>query len=307
MKLLLTGATGFVGRALCLRLLRDGHELHAVVRDVAAARAVLGEDVRLVAWRDGDGLAAMVAACDGVIHLAGEPIVGKRWHAARKEALRHSRLDTAKTLALYAARREAPLHVVIGASAIGYYGDRGDETLSETSAAGPSDDFAAKLCADWEQASLDIPARRHVITRVGLVLGADGGLLATMTPTFKLGLGAVLAGGEAWQAWIHLNDLVEIFARAVADSGFAGVYNATAPNPVTNREFSEALAARYGKRARLGAPRWVLRGALGEAAGLVLASTKAMPVALTAQGFRFAFTDVRAALADLINANASAV
>jgi len=297
MKVLVSGATGLVGRALCQRLLRDGHEAHAVVRDVGRAAARLGPKVAVASWQDEAALLDAVRASDALVHLAGEPIVGPRWSDARKQALRDSRIATAQALGRLATRRASPWQVVLGASAIGFYGDRGDEVLTEASAGG--DDFAARLCRDWEAAAAAMPAARHVHARIGLVLGQGGGMLATMEPTFRRGLGAVLGDGAAWQAWIHLDDVVAAITIALASPAYEGVYNLTAPAPVTNRELSHQLAARFGRKVHLGAPRFALRVALGEAAGLVLASTKAMPTRLLAQGFAFQHATLPEALAQL--------
>ncbi|HEY2107542.1 MAG TPA: TIGR01777 family oxidoreductase [Candidatus Binataceae bacterium] len=215
MRIFVTGATGFVGRALTLRLLGGGHEVSAWVRAEDRARNLLGPDVRLVAASGGaQALSDEMARADAVVNLAGEPILGGRWTAQRKDALEKSRVELTASIVDAITRSQKRPAVLVSASAVGYYGDRGDELLDERSA--PGDDFLAGLCKEWEQSALraEQAGVRVFIPRLGIVLGLDGGALAQMLPPFQFGAGGPIASGRQWMGWIHLFDLVEIIATA---------------------------------------------------------------------------------------------
>lgn len=296
MQILITGATGFVGRALVLRLLRDGHRVRALVRSPARACDVLGAEVELAT-----SIERAVEGCDAVIHLAGESVAGARWTAARKRVLRDSRVAlTERLVAAIAAAARRP-HVLVSASAVGYYGDRGDEWLDESSP--PRDDFLGTMCQAWEAAATT--AERHGVrvccVRIGLVLGRGGGVLGSMLPLFRAGLGGPLGSGRQWFPWIHLHDLVELFTTAVADERYAGPVLGAAPGAITNREFARALGAAIGRWAVLPAPAFALRLALGEAATAVLAGQRVRPARALALGFVFRFPTIDAALDDLFH------
>lgn len=300
MNVFVTGATGFVGKALVLRLLGSGHRVAAFVRSPNKARATLGPDVELV--RDAEGLREAAAAAGGIVNLAGEPVLPRRWTASRKRAIVGSRVAT--TRALVEALRLAPRRprVLVSASAVGYYGDRGDETLTEASS--PGGDFLAHVCRDWEAAAREAEAAgaRVVTPRIGVVLGPEGGVLATMLPLFRIGLGGPLGGGRQHVSWIHLQDLVEILVGAVSDERFSGAINAVAPNPVTSRELARAVGRAISRPAVVPAPAWGLRVAVGEAAQALLSSQRAAPVKLRELGFDFRFPALDAALADVLRA-----
>jgi hypothetical protein len=298
MKIVVSGATGFVGRALLLHLRGLGHELTAWVRDVARAEGELGPDVTCVAARDERGRA--VLAADAVIHLAGAPIVGPRWSAARKAELHASRVDTAAILVAAMRARPRPLPVFVSASAVGYYGDRGDATLSEDAA--PGEGFAATLCQAWEEAARAAgpAATRIVCARIGIVLGRHGGALASLGRVTRLGLGGPIAGGAQWVPWIHLDDVVGALAHALVTPSVAGPINLVAPLPVRQRDLARALGRALHRPAFAPAPRLALRAILGEAATVLLASQRAIPTALLASGYRFAFPALDGALDDLV-------
>ncbi len=304
MRVLVTGATGFIGRALLLRLARDRHRVTALVRDPVRARRRLGPDVELVAAGDGAALAAAMAEADAVVNLAGEPIADRRWTAARRRALRASRVGVTAALAAAAAARPRPLPVLISGSAVGIYGDRGDELLDERAAPGAG--FAAELCADWEAAAARVPAARTVLLRTGLVLGAEGGVLARLAPLARARVAGRLGSGRQWMSWIHLADLVELIVAALGDARWRGPVNAVAPTPVDNATLTRAVATALGGAAPLPAPAFALRAVLGARAELLLASQRCAPAAALALGFRFAFTTLASAVVDLA-AGAAAV
>ncbi|HEY8380095.1 MAG TPA: TIGR01777 family oxidoreductase [Nannocystis sp.] len=301
MQILVTGATGFVGRALILRLLRDRHQVRALVRAPAQAADLLGAEVELAEAGDDASLVRAVTGCDAVVHLAGESVGTGRWTAARKRVLWDSRVALTERLVRAIAAAEPRPKVLVSASAVGYYGDRGDEELDETSR--PADDFLGSLCQAWEAAAsaAEPLGVRVCLPRIGLVLGRSGGMLAAILPLFRAGLGGPLGSGEQWFPWIHLHDLVELLATAVVDARYTGPVLAVAPQPVTNKAFTQALAEVLSRRAFLRVPRLALRIARGEAAGAILASERAIPARALSLGFSFAYPALPVALAELFD------
>ncbi len=236
-----------------------------------------------------------------MLNLAGEPVLGSRWTPRHLRALVESRVDATRELvrAMQAAAR--PAGVLVSASAVGFYGDRGDELLDEESA--PGEDFLARLCRDWEAAALAAASggTRVVALRIGLVLGRGGGALARMLPLFRAGLGGPLGSGRQQQSWIHLRDLVAIILLALEDERLGGPLNATAPSPVSGRELAAALGRALRRPVWLRVPAPALRLALGEGASVLCASQRALPRRLLAHGFRFAFPELAPALAELLD------
>ena len=300
MRVFLSGATGFLGRALLLALRSGGHTVVAWVRDPARARALLGTEAELLAFEPGDAnLAPALARCDAVVNLAGEPILS-RWTAARRAALRASRVALTERLVRAlgsCARRPA---VLVSGSAVGFYGDRGDELLGAASARGQG--FLAELCADWEAAAraAEPLGTRVVLLRTGVVLGLDGGALPTMLPPFRLGLGGRVGSGRQYMPWIHVEDWVRAVLLALTDARVRGPLDLVAPEPVTNRAYTAELARALGRPAFLPLPGFVLRALFGGAASLLLASQRVRPVGLQDVGFRFRFATLAQALADLL-------
>ena len=301
MRVLVTGATGFIGRALVRRLQQDRHALVAWVRSPERARPQLGAEVELRSFGDGpDALARALADVDAVVNLAGEPIFGGRWTAARRARMVDSRVAaTGELVAALAALPRRP-GVLVSASAVGYYGDRGDEVLHEESA--PGHDFLADLCQRWEAAARGAERLgvRVVLPRIGIVLGPGGGALQSMLPAFRAGLGGPMGSGRQWVAWIHLHDLVEVLVTAVGDERVAGPLNATAPEPVTNADLSQELGRALHRPVFLRAPGFGLRLLLGEAAGALLGGQRAEPARLRALGLQWRFPTLAAALADIL-------
>ena len=300
MQIVLTGATGFIGRALVLRLAREGHALTALVRDATAARGRLDAATAVVPLDDDAAVRAAIAGADAVVNLAGEPLLDRRWTAARRARLRASRIELTARLVDAIAARATPLPVLVSASAVGWYGDRGDEFLDETAA--PGDDFAATLCRDWEAAAE--AARPHcgrvVRARIGVVVGGEGGAIAAMRRLFALGLGGPVGDGAAWVPWIHLDDCVEALVEACVEARLDGAVNVVAPEPVRNRELAAAVGAALGRRSWLPTPALAVRLALGARAAVVLGGQRVVPAALEASGFAWAWRDVRAAVAEAL-------
>lgn len=300
-RVLLSGASGFLGRALALRLARAGLEVVALVRDPERARGVLGSGPRLLSTSISDaGLRAELAHVDAVVNLAGEPLFGPRWSERRRAELRSSRVATTARLARAiagAARRPA---VFVSGSAVGIWGDRGDEQLDERSS--PGQGFLAELCGAWEAAAR--PAEeaqvRTVLLRTGVVLGAEGGALATMLPPFRLGLGGRLGHGRQWMPWIHIDDWLELVVRALRDESLSGALAATAPEPVRNSEFTRALGQALRRPTPFPVPGVALELVLGEVASLLLTGQRVRPTRALAAGFAFRFPTLAGALEDLV-------
>jgi uncharacterized protein len=300
MRVLVTGATGFIGRALVPALRRDGHSVVAWVRSAERARHLVGAETELVPMTAGDGaLIETLGRVDAVVNLAGEPVVGRPWTAARRRTLWASRVDlTARLVGAMLAATPRP-RVLVSASAVGYYGDRGAEPLSEDSAAGSG--FLSDLSAAWEAAAL--PARergvRVVLVRIGIVLGRGGGMLEPVLPVFRLGLGGPFGSGRQAFPWIHVHDLVGIISRALVDPACEGPINAAGPELAANRDFSRLLGAAVRRPAVLRVPSFALRLALGEAARVVTASQHVVPAKLEALKFAWMFPTLESALRDV--------
>lgn len=302
MHIFMTGGTGFVGPALVRRLLAGGHALRLWVRSPERAREQLGDLATKVELVPASGGAAAmqtaIADADAVVNLAGEPVIGKRWTEKQKQSLAASRVGiTDQIVAAIAATPRQ--RVLVSTSAVGYYGDTGAREVDEDSP--PASGFLAELSVAWEQAALRASAydTRVVLVRVGLVLGRGGGVLGQMLPLFKLGVGGPLGSGDQYFPWVHLDDLVELYAAAITDPRLQGPVNGVAPGIVTNREFARALGRAVHRPAILRVPPFALRLALGEAAGALVDGQRVVPRRTQALGFRFAYPELNAALVEL--------
>ncbi len=295
MHILITGATGFIGQALVAYLRTTDHQLTAWVRDPGRAKGQLGPDVRLVPAND-DALKQAVEQADAVINLAGEPILPKRWTPARKARIDQSRSGLVQRIVAAMEEAEPPPMVLITASAIGYYGDSGPEPVDEDSP--PGKDWLAGVCQRWEAAAR--PATelgvRVVMLRIGLVLASDGGVLGTLAPLFRLGLGGRLGHGRQGMSWIHMDDMVAILAAALDDPLWSGPINAVAPEPVSNRVFTATLAEALNRPAVLPAPELALRAMMGEAANVLLGGQMVQPTRLRSLDYRWRHPELEPAL-----------
>lgn len=302
MRTLVTGATGLIGR----RLVAGLPGAVVLTRDPARAGRVLG-NVEAHRWEPEGGPPPMEAlhGVEAVVHLAGEPVAAGRWTAARKRRIRDSRVAGTRNLVAGLAQLDRRPEVLVSASAVGYYGDRGDEALDETSPAGR--DFLAGVCADWEReaAAAEPFGTRVICVRTGIVLAPGGGALARMLPPFRLGLGGRLGSGRQWMSWVHIDDVVGIVLHALHDSTLRGPVNAVAPCPVTNTDFTLALGRAVHRPAVLPLPEAVLRLTLGEMSGILTASQKVLPCAAELSGYAFAYPDLDAALTDLLGSTAA--
>ncbi len=301
MRVFVTGATGFIGRALVPRLQRDGHAVVAWVRSPARARDLLGPEVELVpADASSGGLVAAIARCDAVVNLAGEPLLGGRWTMGRRAVLERSRVAVTEQLVHAMADAKTCPRVFISGSAVGYYGDRGDELLTEASAGG--EDFLATLCRRWESAACDTErlGARVVLLRTGVVLGRAGGALARMLPPFRFGVGGPIGSGRQYLPWIHLHDLVKIMAVALVDERYRGPLNGVAPEQATSRSFARALGRALRRPAILPVPALALTATFGQGASVLLASQRVHARALRDLQFPFEFPTLDAALEDIV-------
>jgi hypothetical protein len=272
-RIAVTGASGFVGRRLVEVARERGHEVRAVARRAEGFEPV--EDA------------------EAVVHLAGEPVAEGRWTAAKMARIRESRVEG--TRRLLAGLRGA--RALVSASAVGYYGDRGDEELTEDSP--PGDDFLAGVCRDWEAEAMKSGIRTACV-RIGVVLGPDGGALAKMLKPFKLGLGGRLGSGRQWMSWIHREDLVGLLLHAVERETVSGPLLGTAPGPVTNLEFTKALGRVLHRWTILPMPRWQMRLVFGKVAQVLASSQRCYPKRTLASGFRFRFHDLEPALGRIL-------
>ncbi|HEX6985262.1 MAG TPA: TIGR01777 family oxidoreductase [Planctomycetaceae bacterium] len=296
MRILVSGATGLIGSELTAFLTAGGHRVVPLSRG--------GNPTEVVRWSPDAGTieADKLSGFDAVVHLAGESVLG-RWTAEKRRRIRDSRVLGTRLLCESLAgleERHRP-RVLVCASATGYYGDRGDEVLTEDSPKGTG--FLADVCEQWESACE--PARqagiRVVNVRIGLVLTPKGGLLGSLLPVFRAGLGGRVGGGRQWMSWIAIDDLIDVFHAAVMDESLAGPVNGTAPNPVTNAEFTKTLGRVLGRPTLLPVPRLAVRAALGEAADeLALASARVLPARLTGRGHAFRYPELEPALRFLL-------
>ena len=295
MRILMTGASGLVGTALAAELRAAGDTVNRFVRASADAAAGASD----VPWNPetGDMNLAAAEGTDAVVNLAGASIGGGRWTPKRKALLRSSRVDLTERLVAGLGRLKSPPKIFISASAIGYYGDRGDESLTEASPSGQ--DFLAQISRDWEAAAIkaEQSGMRTVITRFGIILSKKGGALPPMLTPFKLGAGGRIGSGKQWMSWIALDDVVTAIRQAITDPAMRGPINIVAPNPARNAEFTQVLARVLYRPAIFPAPPFALRLILGEMAdALLLSSQRVVPEKLAQHRFQFRYANLESAL-----------
>lgn len=292
MNILITGATGLIGRALVAHW-QDQHQLHILSRSVDKAKALLAINANYYQSLDDIDLNAI----DAVINLAGEPIADKRWTESQKTKICQSRWLLTEALAEKIQRCTTPPKVLISGSAIGFYGRQGSDVITEQySSFYP--EFSHDICARWENLAQRAAGTntRVCLLRTGIVLSSSGGALAKMVPLFKYGLGGPIGNGQQFMSWIHIDDMVGLIDFLLHRDDLSGAFNATAPRPVTNKQFSQLLASRFGKKAPFTVPAFMLRLAFGEMADLVLFGQNVHPKRLLNSGFHFHYTQLKDAL-----------
>lgn len=297
MRILLTGGTGLIGRALCQYWQRQGYALWVWSRSPQQVPVLCSGAQGIAQLQEIDGLPSI----DAVVNLAGAPIADRPWTQARRALLWHSRVDLTHSLVDWMARQPTPPRVLISGSATGWYGDGGDAWLDEHSPAGAKD-FGSHLCMAWEQEAerASICGTRVVLLRTAPVLAPHGGMLARLLPPFKLGLGGRIGNGQQWMPWIHLDDEVALIDHLLRHEDCHGPFNACSPEPVRNAEFTHTLAHTLQRPALLPVPAWALRLALGEMSVLLLGGQRLAPRRAQAAGFHWRHPSLAMALSHLL-------
>ncbi len=303
MKIIITGGTGLIGSALAHDLITDGHEVVVLTRN--PKKKVDGlPGVRLVKWdsKSGDGWYKELEGADAVVNMAGESIAPQagRWNAERKRRIKQSRIDATKAVVNAISRVGEKPHTLIQGSAVGFYGIHDDERITEEASAGT--DFLAEVVKEWEVASQSVETMgvRRVIARTGIVLAAEGGSLPVLALPFKLFAGGPVGSGRQYMPWIHIDDQIKALRFLIENNQIDGPVNLTAPNPVTNKEFGQAMGQVLSRPSFFPTPGFMIQLLLGEASTLALDGQRAVPDALQKAGYNFKFKDIKTALSDLL-------
>lgn len=303
MKILLTGATGLLGRQLSQKLFEMGHDLVITTRSPESVWKKINVPCTPISWPLNENDLEHLSQIEGVIHLMGESIAEGRWNDTKKASLFRSRIDSTKSLFEWLTKAQAPLKTWINASAVGYYGADLDKKYDESYPAGQ--DFLAELAKAWEDAALNTPYTpnpdlRRVIVRIGVILSTEGGALQKMLPAFENHLGGRLSNGRQWFSWIHIDDMVQLIQTAIENTEYHGIYNAVAPEPVRNKTFTKTLGQVLKKSTIFPVPGLVLKVALGEMSTLLLDGHQVIPKRLIEKNFPFKFNTLKSALDNLL-------
>jgi len=300
MKILITGGTGFVGRELTTRLMKEGYEVMILTRSIKSPQKqqsglsyLEGDPTKKGPWQDA------VKDHDGVINLAGASIFSK-WSEEYKNAIRDSRIFTTRNIIEAIPESLEKKFHLFSASAVGYYGFHGDEELTEESS--PGNDFLARVAADWEEEAKKAQKKgaRVVITRFGIVLGDKGGALSQMIPLFKKFIGGPIGGGRQWFSWVHIKDLAEAFVFLLRHEDITGPVNVCSPNPVRNKDLAKAIGRVLNRPSFMPAPGFLVKLVLGEFGSVILEGQRVIPKRLLERGFVFQYPDIHLALQDIL-------
>jgi uncharacterized protein (TIGR01777 family) len=302
MKILITGSTGLVGTALTQDLQRAGHTVCRLVRPNTSSQSIGNAQGFDVNWNPSTGeLGGAAVGADAVVNLAGASIADGRWTSQRKQLLRSSRVDTTRALVQALAKMSARPRVLVSASATGIYGNRGDETLTESSQ--PGNDFLSEIAKEWESEALkaEVLGIRVVRARFGVILSRQGGALPQIMRPFQFGIGGKIGTGKQWMSWITLDDTVAILRLALENANVTGALNVVSPQPVTNADFTKVLATALHRPALFPAPAFALRLLLGEMAdALLLSSQRVQPAQLQKLNYKFHHPDLATAIAAIL-------
>lgn len=300
MGMLLTGGTGFVGR----ELIKKFDDVSITSRNVERARQRINKDkVKIIQWNPSAEVLTIPdeTEFDSVVNLMGESVAEGRWTTEKKKRIRSSRVDGTRNLVDGLIQSGKLPKVFVSASAIGIYGDPGEEPVEEDHPHGEG--FLTDVCQQWEAEAMKLAQHgvRVVCIRIGIVLGGEGGALEKMLPMFRWCLGGKLGSGKQWMAWIHVKDLVSMILWSIENDSIAGPVNGTAPNPVRNKEFTKAISKAIGRPALIPAPKFGLRMLFGEFANSLFFSQRVVPAVALANGFQFQFSDVHGAIKDIVD------
>ena len=294
---LISGGSGLIGSKLCQQLIAEGHHVTVLSRTPNTVKDKCGINVKAI-----QSLTEILpdSTINIVINLAGEPIANAKWTNKRKKLLESSRINTTREIVNWILNRKQKPECFISGSAVGWYGDSGDQILTEQSKY--HDEYTHKLCAAWEQQALQAgnAGIRVCIVRTGLVLASKGGMLQKMLLPFKLNLGGTLGDGHQYMPWIHISDMINLLIFLASNKDLKGVFNASAPNPVTNHEFTTELAKQLHRYKLLPAPKWLLKILLGEMSSLLLTGQRAVPQRALENGFNFTYPRLAPALNNIL-------
>lgn len=303
MKVLVTGATGFVGQRVVKQLLEAGDEVVVLTRNIAKGALYLGSKCKYYQWIDTSTVPPEEAfqGVQAVIHLMGEGIADKRWDEDQKKKIYDSRIVATSKLIERISSMSVKPSVLVSASGVGIYGNRGDEEITEQSST--ADDFLARVCKDWEAEALKAKnlGIRVAVIRTGVVIGKDGGALKKMLPIFKLGAGGPVGSGKQYMSWIHVDDIAGMYIHAIKDASIEGPLNGTAPYPATSKDFAKQLGKTLGRPAFAPAPSFALKLVFGEMSQVLLEGQKVLPVKFKEKKFRFRFPTLEMALKESTN------
>jgi uncharacterized protein (TIGR01777 family) len=302
-RVIITGATGFIGKALCRRLAEQGYEIIALSRNLEKGKKVLGKDVQVVEWngKNSRGWLGYVEGAQAILNLAGESLASGRWTEEKKQSILQSRLDAGKAVVEAARLAKKKPKVFVQASAIGYYGLRRDEVCDESSS--PGEGFLSQVSRKWELSTQEVEAQkiRRVIIRTGIVLGREGGAFVRLEKPFRLFVGGPLGSGKQWFSWIHLDDEVNAIIFLMEREDSSGVFNLTAPHPVLQKDFSRTLGKVMKRPSWLPVPGFLLRLLFGAMAKeSLLSGQRVVPLRLLDSGFRFLYPELESALKEIL-------